>query len=642
MPGARRSVASARRRTTVTPPLYTYDFAGTGAWVGWTTAEGTVDLQSGKGRMQTAAVANAKAKAYFNTALPQDYDLTVKPTIATVTSTEFYAAVCVRAGSTNFTQMQQHSSWYCQFNGTATSGFTTLYRISAAGVATFLVGGPDKDFVQGDVLNMLFSPLGSHFRVKYWRNADAVPSGWDIDFNDGVNAPTGTGLSFGVGNGGNATFDRWDWDDITITVPGAAGPATGTLAKTLANTTATASGTVGSTPSTTAFHWGFMVTQDGLTESTGSTPPTTPHITALHSTAARDGFRSVPNAIFQCAKDHFGVFPHDYQSGVTNDWTAAAQGFSGKGLDNAVALIDTFRGDASSKLMIQFYGIPGWQGGLPGNNFTSLAPDTIAHEDDYAAACARIALRYNGTGGQPNVEYFAFWNEMKGMDSYTPVARAKAIRMYNKVWTAVKAVRPTAKIGGIYSKFISWEAGMSRGDGSSLYGLSLNHLGGSVDFRVLDLYYEFKRDCLYDFVSIDVWAGNDHCTGKQAFGPPNFTGDSDSVAPGLTAYQQMKSMIPACFAWTRGMFPTVPIICNEFYPQARLSNYTLGRGAGDSWTETTVENWVIECLNDIKPYGPGWICAWGEKAEPPNPFNYETTGTPTTLISKLIAYEASL
>jgi len=400
----------------------------------------------------------------------------------------------------------------------------------------------------------------------------------------------------------------------------------------------------------TAFHWGFMVTHDGLTESTGNPAAPNPawddHIVALHSANVRNMFQTIPNTIFQCAKDHFGVFAHDPSPGVTNQWTGP--GNNGAGLDNAVALINTFK-HPTSKLMIQLYGIPGYQAGLAvGNDYTSAAPDTLAHEDEYAAACARIALRYNGTGGQPNVEYFAVWNEMKGMDSYTATARAKYIRMYNKVWNAVKAVRPDngpapCKIGGPYSKFISWETGMNSGV-SSNYGLSLSALGGYVDQRVLDLYYEWRNDAIgWDFVSIDVWAGNDRNTGKQAYGPPNGTPDSDSVAPGITAYQQMKARIPAYFAWTRSMFPgTTPIICNEFYPQARQSNYTVGRGAGDTWTEATVENWVVECLNDIKPYGPGWICAWGEEAEPPRPFEYETTGAPTSLISKLIAYEASL
>jgi hypothetical protein len=400
--------------------------------------------------------------------------------------------------------------------------------------------------------------------------------------------------------------------------------------------------TIGPGDPDTAFHWGFMVTHDGLTESTGNPEGNTAHITALHSANVRNMFQTIPNTIFQCAKDHFGVFCHDPTPAISNDWTASQQGFAGKGLDDAVALINTFR-RPESKLMIQLYGIPGWQGGLAiGDNYKSTAPDTLAHEDNFAAACARIALRYNGTGGQPNVEYFAVWNEMKGMDSYTVAMRQKYIRIYNKVWNAIKAVRPLAQIGGPYSKFISQETGMTPG-ASSLYGLSCVYNGGYVDARVLDLYHEFKRDCLYDFVSVDVWAGNDRNTGKQAYGPPNGTPDSDSVAPGLTAYQQMKSKMPIVFNWVRAKFPgTVPIICNEFYPQARRSNYTIGRGAGDIWTETDVENWVIECLNDIKQYGPGWICAWGEEAEPPRPFEYETTGVATTLASKLIAYEASL
>ena len=73
-------------------------------------------------------------------------------------------------------------------------------------------------------------------------------------------------------------------------------------------------------------------------------------------------------------------------------------------------------------------------------------PPLTEHEDDFAYLAQQVALRY------PDVQYFLVWNELKGMwnASANNWDYVRYTRLYNKVWNAVKAVRPDAKIGGPY------------------------------------------------------------------------------------------------------------------------------------------------------------------------------------------------
>jgi hypothetical protein len=380
------------------------------------------------------------------------------------------------------------------------------------------------------------------------------------------------------------------------------------------------------------FHWGFMVTQDGLTESTGGGT----HIAGLHSANARNALSSIPNTLHQFAKDHFGVYVVQYTPGVW-DWTGAIRGGDPVGHmpDDTIDLIDTFRHATSPGLMMQAYGIPGWQhGDAIGDDFDAVAPSTEAFEDDYAEDCALYADRFDGTGGQPLLTHMSVWNEMKGLDAsgMNTAERTKYIRMYNKVWAAVKAVRPDMLIGGPYVKWLSFGS-TSTGNPSSDNGLAAcTFTGGVIHNHVLDLHYEFERDADgYDYIATDIWAGNDYHNATPY-----------SIHTGVTAHDQAMSKFDVCTARMRAMHPNAagkPIIFNEFYTQGAISNYN----GSDTWTESNVEDWVVEVLQMLTDngYGPGWLCAWGENAEPPRPFNYDT-GVATTLISKLIAYEAGL
>jgi hypothetical protein len=74
-----------------------------------------------------------------------------------------------------------------------------------------------------------------------------------------------------------------------------------------------------------------------------------------------------------------------------------------------------------------------------------LAP-LLAQEDAFARLSAEVAKRY------PKVTYFQVWNQFKGMWNARENSwdAERYTRLYNKIWRAVKAVRPDAKIGGPY------------------------------------------------------------------------------------------------------------------------------------------------------------------------------------------------
>ena len=85
-----------------------------------------------------------------------------------------------------------------------------------------------------------------------------------------------------------------------------------------------------------------------------------------------------------------------------------------------------------------------WRSGTDWNKI-EFAP-LQAQEDAFARLSAEVAQRY------PKVRFFQVWNQFKGMwDSRENSWDAQRYtRLYNKVWKAVKAVRPDAKIGGPY------------------------------------------------------------------------------------------------------------------------------------------------------------------------------------------------
>jgi hypothetical protein len=112
------------------------------------------------------------------------------------------------------------------------------------------------------------------------------------------------------------------------------------------------------------------------------------------------------------------------------------------------------------------------------------------HFDDYAKLAATVAKRYS------DVDYFMVWNEFKGFwkDHSKPADYKGYTELYNKVYDAVKAVRPDAKIGGPYLGFDSNKSGQSELRGS----------WGVVNQNVLDAFnYWFENKKGADFIVVD-------------------------------------------------------------------------------------------------------------------------------------------
>ncbi|WP_405148338.1 xylan 1,4-beta-xylosidase [Sphaerisporangium sp. NBC_01403] len=112
------------------------------------------------------------------------------------------------------------------------------------------------------------------------------------------------------------------------------------------------------------------------------------------------------------------------------------------------------------------------------------------HFDDFAKLSAAVAAKY------PDVGYFMVWNELKGFwkDHSKPADIKGYTELYNKVYDAVKAVRPDAKIGGPYIGFDSNKTGSSE----------LRGPWGVVNQNALDAFeYWFKNKKGADFVVVD-------------------------------------------------------------------------------------------------------------------------------------------
>ncbi|GII03953.1 hypothetical protein Pta02_59610 [Planobispora takensis] len=112
------------------------------------------------------------------------------------------------------------------------------------------------------------------------------------------------------------------------------------------------------------------------------------------------------------------------------------------------------------------------------------------HFDDFAKLSAAVAEKYR------DVEYFMVWNEFKGFwkDHSKPADYKGYTEMYNKVYDAVKAVRPDAKIGGPYLGFDSNKTGKSE----------LRGPWGVVNQNALDAFeYWYANKKGADFIVVD-------------------------------------------------------------------------------------------------------------------------------------------
>ena len=121
-------------------------------------------------------------------------------------------------------------------------------------------------------------------------------------------------------------------------------------------------------------------------------------------------------------------------------------------------------------------------------------PPSPDHYADFATLCAHVAASF------PEVKYFVVWSELRGF--YQAQSKswdgAAYTAMYNDVYTAIKAVRPDARVGGPYANLASVATPVN-GVASSLHGP-----WGYLDQTMVDaLSYWLAHRVGADFVAVD-------------------------------------------------------------------------------------------------------------------------------------------
>ena len=213
------------------------------------------------------------------------------------------------------------------------------------------------------------------------------------------------------------------------------------------------------------------------------------------------------------------------------------------------------------------------------------------HFDDFAELSARIAQRY------PEVKYFLVWNELKGFynfkldrwnyESYTD--------LYNKVYRAIKAVRPDAQIGGPYVVMGSFDATYpyAKHLRSSVAGKWGFVMQSSLD--VVD--YWLKNKAGADFVTVD---GSIKPRVGEVSIPP-LEGLQKFAA--INQWLRTRTALPI---WWAELYPTPVKMPESAAPDQAIAALKVIAESGGS----VVLFWNPNCQDDID-YGKG-VCLWSD------------------------------
>lgn len=171
----------------------------------------------------------------------------------------------------------------------------------------------------------------------------------------------------------------------------------------------------------------------------------------------------------------------------------------------------------------------------------------------YADLIAQCVLR------NPSLTHVQVWNEYKGYWGAGNVGNRwgyeQETDLYNRVYRAVKAVRPSVQVGGPYIAFTKWLPGTGSNKAADA---SLNGPWGDADQRDFDvLDYFFRNAAGFDFVTVDANLG---CR------PYNAAGQL-SDAPGTAL--QAAGFFATVAKWIRAKGVNAPIWWSECYPYAR-------------------------------------------------------------------------
>lgn len=391
------------------------------SWPGqWTGSAGngtsTTTIQGNKGRQTTGAGAYQYRVDRLNVVVPTDFEATIN--VTPTVGTERYGLIHFRGGATN--QHKLNSSYQMRI----INGAVEVYKVGPTGTETWF-NSAGFSWVSTDVLRFRIFCSSATIRLRWWLNADPEPGTWNLDLSD--TTYTGGGFQLSCFNGNEAVADTWDWDDLLI-VDFASGTAATVTPSTVAAigsvpAVTVAGGTAAARRAHTAFSW-------------SSSPPAMP--------AAATQLQKVP--LHNVHMVGFGSGNVNPSPGTLN-WTT---------LDTQVQRMRDSSAASGTK-MITLAGCPGWMKTTSTDPAVWAALDNedggpvASHYTDFANLCVAVVQRY------PDITWFNVWHGMRGFwnSSLNRYNYEGYTSMYNTVYNAVKAVRPTAKIGGPYMTFLT-------------------------------------------------------------------------------------------------------------------------------------------------------------------------------------------
>lgn len=241
------------------------------------------------------------------------------------------------------------------------------------------------------------------------------------------------------------------------------------------------------------------------------------------------------------------------------------------------------------------------------SNSLTASPPCPAHYQDFAKLCAYIAQQF------PQVKYFVVWSELRGFQvvqsgSPTTIDAANYTNMYNDIYTAIKAVRPDAQVGGPYANFAASPCNQPPNFPAACPADTLSGPWGNVNANLLPaIQYWLANKVGADFIAMD--GGTEiasKCTDSISVAYSCATGNDVDVDP-VTASEKyaavdtwIKSQTNLPIWWMESHIEPAPDTATSWTdPQAaaaRIATLAImnssGATVGMQWDPQDQANWA--------------------------------------------------